>query len=290
MIQIALHKKLRAPQGEMRLSITEAVAFGEFIAINGPSGAGKTTFLRLLSGLMKPDNGSIQIGDAIWFDAAQKKHIKPQKREIGFVFQDFALFPNMTVRQNLTYALKKGEKQGRVEELMHLMELGKLGESMPNTLSGGQKQRVALARALVRAPKLLLLDEPLSALDPEMRIKLQHYLALIHKQFKMTIFMVSHDVQEVANLATQLWELKEGKVFRKNCIDKRGAGKKGGQKVILNGIIRSIETKGNQQYITLQGKEGVETLQFDKGTITDCTVGDNLQIGITNATDETPIV
>ena len=138
--------------------------------------------MRLIAGLETPDSGVIDVDGEVWFDSGKKINLPPQRRSIGFVFQDYALFPTMSVRDNLLFAAETAQQRHNVDELLELIELTNLAQRLPATLSGGQKQRVALARALVRHPKILLLDEPLSALDPSMRQKLQDELALIHER------------------------------------------------------------------------------------------------------------
>jgi len=135
--------------------------------------------------------------------------LAPQKREIGFVFQDYALFPNMSVKENLLFVKKDKEL---AKHLLNLTELTQLKNRLPNSLSGGQKQRVSLCRALMNRPKLLLMDEPLSALDPIMRTKLQNEILLLHKEFNITTIMVSHDPSEIYHLASRVVVLKLGKV------------------------------------------------------------------------------
>ena len=182
MIQFNAYKMLQTADGELPLDVSLTFEKGQFIAIYGNSGAGKTTILRILAGLTEAEKVQIKVGDEVWDDSQKKFHLPVQKRSIGFVFQDFALFPNLTVKENLEFALSKNDSKGIVPELIELMELQSLQNSKPQNLSGGQKQRVALARAIVRKPEILLLDEPLSALDDEMRFKLQDYILKIHQK------------------------------------------------------------------------------------------------------------
>jgi molybdate transport system ATP-binding protein len=166
----------------------------------------------MIAGLMEPTNGRIIINDEIWFDKNKKINLTPQKRKVGFVFQDYALFPNMSVKENLEYALEDKKKKLKIDEILEITELTALAKEKPQTLSGGQSQRVALARALVREPKILLLDEPLSALDFAMRTKLQDELIKIQQYFKLTTILVSHDISEVYKLANYVLELEEGQI------------------------------------------------------------------------------
>ncbi|GGF53795.1 hypothetical protein GCM10007301_11580 [Azorhizobium oxalatiphilum] len=188
------------------------IAKGSFMALAGPSGAGKTTLLRLLAGLMPANAGHIRLGSTLWCDVARGIHLPVRRRSIGFVFQDYALFPNMSVRGNVDYALGRHARRGAADELLELVGLGALASASPARLSGGQKQRLALIRALARRPDLLLLDEPLSALDPQMRRQLQDELKRLHREFGTTTIMVSHDTAEILRLADRVIRLENGRV------------------------------------------------------------------------------
>ena len=207
MIKIDINKKLHGANGEMDLDFNLEIKKGDFIALAGESGSGKTTLLRILAGL-EDANGTIQVGDVIWLDST--KSLPSQKRKIGFVFQDYALFPNMTVLQNLLFVQKD---KALAKHLLEITELSALRDRVPNTLSGGQKQRVSLCRAMMNRPKLLLMDEPLSALDPSMRTKLQNEILTLHKEFGTTTIMVSHDPSEIYRLASRVIVLKLGKII-----------------------------------------------------------------------------
>ena len=215
MINLNLKKTLGSAGGKMDLDLQLIVEKGQFVTLFGESGAGKTSTLRMLSGLLKPDSGTIEVGGTTWFDSCKNIDLKPQQRKVGYVFQDYALFPNMNVRQNLEYALRKGQDKTIIGELLQFAELGPLEQRKPETLSGGQKQRVALARALVQRPEILILDEPLSALDLKMRIKLQEYVLQVHKKFKLTTILVSHDIGEIVKLSDKVFELQNGRVIKK---------------------------------------------------------------------------
>ncbi|WP_196889378.1 ABC transporter ATP-binding protein [Aureivirga sp. CE67] len=214
MIQIDIQKRLGSEVQDIFLDINIEFAEEEFVVLYGKSGVGKTSILRMIAGLLKPDSGTIEIKNEKWFSSKGKINLKPQSRKVGMVFQDFALFPNMTVLENLKFALPKKSSSEIIEELVSLMEIKPFLNNYPNTLSGGQKQRVALARALVQKPEILLLDEPLSALDHEMRRKLQNYLQEIHRKYKLTTILVSHDVSEIVRLATKVFTLENGKVVK----------------------------------------------------------------------------
>ena len=206
MIYINVRKQLHGSDGEMLLEVEFEIKKGEFIAVSGPSGSGKTTLLRIISGLEK-SLGEIVVDNEKWL--GKNIFLPPQKREIGFLFQDFALFPNMTVLENLLYVKKDRDF---AMELLQTAEIEELKNRYPNTLSGGQKQRVALCRALMRKPKILLLDEPFSALDTQMREKLQNEIMLFHKKFGLTTIMVSHSPSEIYKLADKMMIIEKGKI------------------------------------------------------------------------------
>ena len=211
--ELTLQKELRGAEGAIALDIATPLKSGELTVLFGKSGAGKSTILKMIAGLMEPERGKIVIEGETWFDSEKKINLPPQKRKVGFVFQDYALFPNMSVRKNLEYALD-GKNDKKIEEILELTELTNLTNEMPQTLSGGQRQRVALARALVREPKILLLDEPLSALDYAMRGKLQDELLRIRRHLGLTTILVSHDIAEVYKLSNHVLELEQGKILK----------------------------------------------------------------------------
>lgn len=215
MIELHLQKELRSASGAMLLDIDLSIDQGDILTLYGRSGAGKTSLLMMLSGLMRPDKGRISVGGHTWTDTDNGIHIRPQDRNVGLVFQDYALFPNMTVRENLTYALRNRQQNHEIDHLVDIMDLSNLQDRRPDTLSGGQKQRVALARALVNKPDLLLLDEPLSALDPDMRGKLQHYILEVHREFGLTTLLISHDVTEIIKMSDYVVEMDQGRIIRK---------------------------------------------------------------------------
>lgn len=212
MIEILIEKRLYGSDGEFDLNLHLEIPLGKFVCIFGKSGAGKSTILRILSGLCSPDRGKIVIGDKVFFDSAKKINIPTQERKIGFVFQDYALFPHLNVYKNIIFA-HKGDKN-RVDEVISLMELESFCDKKISTLSGGQMQRVALARALVSSPEVLLLDEPLSAIDRQMRYKLQEELKNLSNHFNISSFLVSHDLGEVFRLSDYVAELKDGKITK----------------------------------------------------------------------------
>ena len=241
MIEGSLQKELHGTQGRFQLALELNVAAGEFLAIYGPSGVGKTTLLRCLAGLESPESGYLRVNGETWLDTARGIQLPPQQRRVGYMFQDYALFPNMTVRGNLEFALRKGAAKQQVDGWLAMMDLGELQHRPIASLSGGQQQRVALARALASEPRLLLLDEPLSALDPVIRSRLQNEILRLQRQFGLTAIVVSHDVGEVCKLATRVLVMAAGQVVQQGSpVDVFSAGKTSG-KFRFTGEILALE-------------------------------------------------
>jgi putative spermidine/putrescine transport system ATP-binding protein len=194
------------------------IATGEVVVILGPSGCGKTTLLRLIAGLEVPDSGEV------WLAGRQlagpgRNLLPPHQRRIGFVFQDLALWPHLTVLENLEFVLEsggtpKGERASRIRDALDLMRIDALATRYPHQLSGGEQQRVALGRAFVGRPQLLLMDEPLSSLDPELRGALRHELFRLQKASHLTTVYVTHDREDAAVLADRTIEMRAGQVAR----------------------------------------------------------------------------
>lgn len=197
MITIDIEKKLKAYSGQQWLRIRHDFAEGSITKIYGPSGAGKTTFLKIIAGLVQPEKGSIKVDDLTWLDTAANISLSPQKRMAGFVFQNYALFPNMTVRQHLEYATDDAQW---IDRLLKIGKLETLQTHKPEHLSGGQQQRLAILRALAVKPKLLLMDEPFSALDLKMKLALIEELKLLFDELKLTVLIVSHNPLELEGL------------------------------------------------------------------------------------------
>lgn len=204
MIAVDIEKKLKAYNGLQVLRIKKDFKPGSITRITGPSGAGKTTFLKMLAGLITPDIGTIKTVNNIWFDAGQKINISPQQRNIGFVFQDYALFPNMTVKEHLEYATNDSQW---ITRLLTIGGLNTFADHKPNHLSGGQQQRLAILRALAIKPKLLLMDEPFSALDIKMKSALIKDLLGLFAELGATALIVSHNPQELASISDDELEI-----------------------------------------------------------------------------------
>ena len=198
MITVDIKKGLKAYNGLQVLQIKKKFIVGSITRITGPSGAGKTTFLKMVAGLITPDTGIIKTNNTTWFDASQKINLSPQQRHIGFVFQDYALFPNMTVKQHLEYAT---DDTPWINRLLTIGGLADFTDHKPNHLSGGQQQRLAILRALAIKPKLLLMDEPFSALDIKMKSALIKDLQGLFAELGATTLIVSHNPQELDGIS-----------------------------------------------------------------------------------------
>ncbi|WP_457593330.1 ABC transporter ATP-binding protein [Hydrogenimonas sp.] len=234
MIEIDIKRALQGSRAQMTLDVALRIEEGAFVALTGPSGSGKTTLLRIVAGLEEAV-GNITVSGRKWLSAG--KSLPPQERGIGFVFQDYALFGNMSVEENLLFINRDSEL---ASHLLALTGLKELKERLPGTLSGGQKQRVALCRALMNRPKILLMDEPLSALDPAMRSKLQHDILVLHKEFGTTTIMVSHDPSEIYRLAERVVVLDHGSVAADGSPKEVLLKTSGSQKFSLEGELLDI--------------------------------------------------
>ncbi|NNE03506.1 MAG: ATP-binding cassette domain-containing protein [Eudoraea sp.] len=278
MIDLQFHKKLIAAEGDLDLDISLNIQKGELITLYGPSGVGKTSCLRILAGLMAPDRGLIKVEDTIWFNSETKKNSSPQERSVGFLFQDYALFPNMTVRENLEFALKKGQQKDIITELIDVIELGDLQHRNPMTLSGGQKQRVALARALVHKPQILLLDEPLAALDYHIRQKLQTYIYEVHKEFSLTTILISHDIGEIIKLSDRVIVLEHGKIIKEDSPQEIFMSKQLSGKFQFTGEIIAIEKEEVIYIVTVLIHNSLIKVVADASEVASLTTGDKVVV------------
>jgi len=272
MVRINISKTLQGSTGTMELDVDIDIKTHAFVALAGPSGSGKTTLLRILAGLEEGE-GVIDVSGDVWQN--KRTVLAPQKRGIGFVFQDYALFANMSVEENLLYVAKDRELARHLLEMTGLYELK---ERLPASLSGGQKQRVSLCRAMMKRPRLLLMDEPLSALDPEMRTKLQHDILTLHREFETTTIMVSHDPSEIYRLAERVIVLEHGKVVQDGSPKEVLLKTKGSQKFSLRGELLDI-IKADVIYIAVVaiGQQIVEIV-LDETEASTFTIGQSVQV------------
>ena len=265
MFEIAIRKHLNAFDLQIELTAPE----NQIIVLFGPSGAGKSMTLGAIAGFSVPDAGRIIADTRVLFDSDRQINVSPQQRRIGLVKQDLALFPHLTVEQNIAYGLFResaGQRRARVQELLRLTNLDELAARYPAQLSGGQQQRVALARALAPRPDLLLLDEPFSALDAPTRMQLRDELLNLHRQIKTPIVFVTHDLGEAYFLADQLAVIDQGTILQ---VDTPGeilshpcclnVARAIGVKNILAGEIVKCDTRGCQVRV---GEMLIDTLPY----------------------------
>ena len=201
----ALQADFTLPLRAFRLEL--ALEVERTLALVGPSGAGKTSVLRVIAGLARPERGRVAYGDEVWLDTGRKVFKQPDERRVGLVFQQYALFPHLTVRENVAYA-----GRARVDELLERFHVAALADARPGELSGGEQQRVALARALAREPDVLLLDEPLSALDAHTKSAVRLELSELLRDLGLPVILVTHDFEDAAALADEVGVLVDGKL------------------------------------------------------------------------------
>jgi molybdate transport system ATP-binding protein len=278
MINLKFNKILKANGGTMHLDIDCKIKKGDFVTIYGPSGAGKTTLLRIIAGLIQPESGIIEVEGKSWFDANKSINLKPQLRSTGLVFQDYALFPNMTVRENINYALTDHTGDDTFVNVTDLMDLNDLLDRKPNTLSGGQQQRVALARSIVSMPEILMLDEPMSALDIEMRLKIQDYLLSAHKNFNLTIILVSHDVGEIFKLSNKVFMLKKGKIVNQGLPADIFVSKSNSGKFQFVGEVLDIAHEDVIYILTILIANNLVKVVADESIANDLNIGDKVMV------------
>jgi len=274
MIDIDISKSLDGARGKMDLEIKRTIQEGQFVALSGESGSGKTTLLRIIAGL-ESAKGNIKVGNEVWLEGSFS--LSPQKRKIGFVFQSYALFENMSVEQNLLYV---NNDKKLSEKLLSITDLTGLKHRLPSKLSGGQKQRVALCRAMMRRPKILLMDEPLSALDLSMRLKLQDEILRLHKEFDITTIMVSHDPSEIYRLSDRVWRISNGKITTDGNPKEILMPAQESQKLSLYGeIIDIIKDSTTHKAIVAINQQIVE-IKLNSDSAKELNVGDRVSVEI----------
>jgi molybdate transport system ATP-binding protein len=213
-----LHVEARARLGDFELDVAADAARGGCLALAGPSGAGKSTVLRVVAGLLRPDHGVVRCGEETWLDTGAGIDLAPERRRCGYVFQDYALFEHLSAWENVAYGLRRvprRERRRRAEELLERFGMAPHADARPRTLSGGERQRVALARALAREPRVLLLDEPLSALDARTRAGAARELAAVLRDAEVPAILVTHDFAEAAALGDHVAVVDGGRVVQR---------------------------------------------------------------------------
>jgi molybdate transport system ATP-binding protein len=209
-----LRAELRTAVGALALDVDLRVEPGETLALAGPSGAGKTSVLRAIAGLLRPARGRVTCGEDVWLDTAARVDLPPERRACGYLFQEYALFPHLSAWRNVAYGLPRERRRERAHELLERFGLGERAHAPPHELSGGERQRVALARALARRPRALLLDEPLSALDARTRTSASRELALALREADVAALFVTHDFGEASLLGDRVAVLDAGRVVQ----------------------------------------------------------------------------
>lgn len=207
MLKVEIYKEIKSASGGDAITVDAEFSKGKITAIYGNSGEGKTTIFNSITGLVTPEKGCITFNDKTWFNSVDKTDVLIRHRNIGYLFQEDSLFPHFTVKQNILYPLSKAEqKKLDLKEVLEQVEMNGFEDSYPQNLSGGQKQRIAIARALAKKSELLLLDEPFSALDLEIKQKLYKLIRAFKEQFNLTILLVTHDITDIFALCDEvLW-------------------------------------------------------------------------------------
>jgi len=267
---------------DFELDVAFDIPRGKITALFGPSGAGKSSVLRLISGLEIAEDGFISNGSEIWFDKAKGINLHPQQRSVGFVFQDYALFPHMTVEKNVAYGIREKWRMKEIKDLIDIAGLSGYERHYPAQLSGGQKQRVSLIRAIARKPDILLLDEPFSALDWQTRIQLQEDVKNIIKQFNVTTMYVTHDVTEVYKLANNVIVMESGKEVKRGTPEEVFLGKRLSTRVQVTGKVVGIEHDSIMASVTiLHADQFFKTLiDTEELKSLNLRVGDDVIVGV----------
>jgi len=214
---VALRVEARTRLGALELDVSLSVDAGRCLALAGPSGAGKTSALRVAAGLLRPERGLVEANGETWLDTERGIDVPPERRRCGYLFQEYALFPHLSAWQNVAYPLRgmgRGERRARAVELLERFGMGELADARPRTLSGGERQRVAIARVLARKPEVLLLDEPLAALDARTRASAARELGAVLRDVKVPALLVTHDFAEAAQLGDRVGVIDSGRVVQ----------------------------------------------------------------------------
>jgi molybdate transport system ATP-binding protein len=222
MLKVDIIKELPA----FEINVSFECRSGELLALVGPSGAGKTTLMRIVAGLEQADVGRITFNSETWLETRGKTFLPPQKRNLGYVFQEYTLFPHLTVFRNVAFA---GTDKKKVVDLLKLLDVWHLRERKPRKLSGGERQRVALAQALAKDPKVLLLDEPFSALDIVTRRNLRQILLVLKKEFNLPVIHITHDLEEAECLADTLLPVVNGRIEKGWLAERPGQNHRGSE-------------------------------------------------------------
>ena len=247
--------------GALELDVRLEVGAGECLALAGPSGAGKTTVLRVAAGLVRPERGGVEADGETWLDTARGIDVAPERRRCGYVFQEYALFPHLSAWQNVAYPLRglsRGERRERALELLGRFGLRGLAHARPGTLSGGERQRVAVARALARRPGVLLLDEPLSALDARTRASASRELAAVLREVEAPALLVTHDFGEAAQLGDRVGVIDAGRIVQQGTASELAAAPRSAFVADFTGAVVLTGT-------ARRGADGLTHVELDGG-------------------------
>ena len=269
-----LHVEARTTLGRFALDAAVQVQAGSCLALAGPSGAGKSTLLRIAAGLLAPEHGKVACGGQVWLDTAARRRLAPELRGCGYVFQDYALFGHMTICENVAYGLRglsRAQRRARAHELLERFGIGDLAAARPGTLSGGERQRVALARALAPAPRALLLDEPLSALDARTRASASRELAAVLREADVPALLVTHDFTEAAVLGDRVAVIDGGRIVQEGSAGELAAAPASAfvadftGAVVLTGVAR--EGPGGTTIVDLDGGGSATSTDRRRGPV-----------------------
>jgi molybdate transport system ATP-binding protein len=271
---MSLRVEARTALGRLELDVALEVASGECVALAGPSGAGKTSVLRTVAGLLAPSHGVVTCGPDTWLDTARGLSLPPERRRCGYLFQEYALFGHLSAWRNVAYALHetpRAEREPRARQLLRRFGLGERADARPATLSGGERQRVALARALARRPAALLLDEPLSALDARTRASAGRELAAVIRDASVPVLLVTHDFAEAALLGDRVAVIDGGRVLQQGSASALAAAPASAfvadftGAVVLTGAAR--RGQDGVTLVTLDGGGEVTALEGEPGAV-----------------------
>jgi ABC-type sulfate/molybdate transport systems ATPase subunit len=269
-----LRAEAMARLGALELDVALSVRAGECLALAGPSGAGKTSVLRIAAGLVRPERGLVEANGETWLDTERGVDVPPERRRCGYVFQEYALFPHLSAWQNVAYPLRgmpRAERRERALELLGRFGLRELADARPRTLSGGERQRVAVARALARRPAVLLLDEPLSALDARTRASASRELAAVLRDVEVPAVLVTHDFAEAAQLGDRVGVIDAGRVVQEGTPSELAAAPRSAfvadftGAVVLTGTARA--GSGGLTTVELDGGGTISTTDTGEGPV-----------------------
>ncbi|MBL4755334.1 MAG: ATP-binding cassette domain-containing protein [Flavobacteriales bacterium] len=262
MLNASLHKEIDTAHGKIELSVDFALKKGAVTSIYGDSGVGKTMILRMLAGLTTPDGGTVKLNDIYWFGGPTRSNLSLEKRKVGFVFQDYGLFPNMSIEENLKFAVAKGE-ESFIQTYMDAFGLTVLKNRRPGQLSGGQKQRTAIARALICKPKVLLLDEPFTAQDKQMSAVVGQQIKQFTKEQHCVTVLVTHDIAATLKMSSYIYEIRNGSIAQEGTFEEVFLGGSQNERQGLHGIIADKQGKDGREWVFVLVNEQILEIKLN---------------------------